>query len=237
MPPIPSSFKGIALFTPAGDCVYCVDPLKQGRWHLQLCAALQAALHLPEMPHFLVPCYIATVDRWWDTTARSWQLAAELSPNVYRYRTLLNHIFGLENCSWQLSKISPGVCDPILLYRYQEQFPTLWESHNLAIEVDSTQPVAPDQQIPAKPQGYILRLFVAGYNHQTEKALENLHHLLEQSLDQPYILTVIDIIKHPDEAEANQITATPTLLRVNPLPERRLVGNFNTVSHLLRLLG
>ncbi|MFM6041706.1 MAG: circadian clock protein KaiB, partial [Dolichospermum sp.] len=40
----PQLFKGIALFTPGGDLIYCIDPSKQGRWHLNLCAALREIL-------------------------------------------------------------------------------------------------------------------------------------------------------------------------------------------------
>jgi circadian clock protein KaiB len=236
MPQVPSSFKGIALFTPAGDLVYCIDPTKQGRWHAQLCSALQSALNLPELPHFLIPCYIATVDRWWDEPSQTWQVAAELSPNVYRYRVLLDTIFGLESGQWQIAASSPGVCDPLLLYRYQELFPTLWQSHNLAIALDAMQPIAPYSTLPVI-HGYVLRLFVAGYNQKTKNTLEKLHQILEESLDQPYTLTVIDITKHPEAAETHHILATPTLLKIHPAPEKRLVGNWDTLNQLLWLLG
>ncbi len=236
MPQVPASFKGIALFTPAGDLVYCIDPSKQGRWHAQLCSALQDALNLSELPHFLVPCYTATVDRWWDEAAQTWQVSAELSPNIYRYRALLDQIFELAPDQWQLASISPGVCDPLLIYRYQELFPALWESHNLAIALDAVEPIAPYSPLPLM-NGYVLRLFVAGYNQKTEHTLEKLHQILEESLDQPYTLAVIDIIKNPEEAETHQIMATPTLLKMHPTPEKRLVGNWETVSDLLWLLG
>jgi circadian clock protein KaiB len=236
MPQVPSSFKGIALFTPAGDLVYCIDPTKQGRWHAQLCSALQMALNLPELPHFLIPCYIATVDRWWDEPSQTWQVAAELSPNVYRYRALLDTIFGIEPGQWQIAASSPGVCDPLLLYRYQELFPSLWHSHNLAIALDAMQPIAPYSTLPVM-HGYVLRLFVAGYNQKTEKTLEKLHQILEESLDQPYTLTVIDITKYPEAAETHHILATPTLLKTHPTPEKRLVGNWDTLNQLLWLLG
>jgi circadian clock protein KaiB len=236
MPQVPSSFKGIALFTPAGDLVYCIDPTKQGRWHAQLCSALQMALNLPELPHFLIPCYIATVDQWWDEPSQTWQVAAELSPNVYRYRALLDTIFGIEPGQWQIAASSPGVCDPLLLYRYQELFPSLWHSHNLAIALDAMQPIAPYSTLPVM-HGYVLRLFVAGYNQKTEKTLEKLHQILEESLDQPYTLTVIDITKYPEAAETHHILATPTLLKTHPTPEKRLVGNWDTLNQLLWLLG
>ncbi|MFM7558989.1 MAG: circadian clock protein KaiB, partial [Cylindrospermopsis raciborskii] len=59
-PSLPQVFKGIALFTPGGDLIYCIDPSKQKRWHLHLCGVLQQILNLSEPPHFLVPCYTAT---------------------------------------------------------------------------------------------------------------------------------------------------------------------------------
>ncbi|MDJ0558735.1 MAG: circadian clock protein KaiB, partial [Microcystis sp. M53599_WE4] len=34
---LPDIFKGIALFTPGGDLIYCIDPDKQTHWHLNLC--------------------------------------------------------------------------------------------------------------------------------------------------------------------------------------------------------
>lgn len=236
MPQYPASFKGIALFTPAGDLVYCIDLTKQGRWHAQLCHALQTALKLPEPPHFLIPCYTATVDRWWDEVTNTWVVSAEVAPNVYRYRALLNQIFQLGEVQWQMATIGPGICDPLLLYRYQEQFPVLWESHNLALPLEH---VAHDRVAPQTEPlpGYVLKLFVAGHSQKTATVLQQLHAVLETSLQQPYTLSVVDIVKHPEEAEAHQILATPTLLKLYPLPEKRLVGRLDDVTHLLRLLG
>ncbi|NJL47349.1 MAG: circadian clock protein KaiB, partial [Leptolyngbyaceae cyanobacterium SM2_5_2] len=74
------SFKGLALFTPGGDCVYAIDQHKRERWHLDLCAALQNALCLPELPNFLLPCYTATVDRWVDATSQELITVAEAYP-------------------------------------------------------------------------------------------------------------------------------------------------------------
>jgi circadian clock protein KaiB len=80
-------------------------------------------------------------------------------------------------------------------------------------------------------------LFVSGHSAATEHTLKGLHQLLEDSLRHPYTLKVIDIFKHPDQAEANQISATPTLLRVWPEPVRRIVGDLNDVETVLRVLA
>ncbi len=65
----------------------------------------------------------------------------------------------------------------------------------------------------------------------------SLHQLLEQSLRHPYTLKVIDIFKHPEQAEANQISATPTLLRVWPHPVRRIVGDLTDAERVLRVIA
>jgi circadian clock protein KaiB len=87
------------------------------------------------------------------------------------------------------------------------------------------------------PNHYVLRLFVSCRHSSTEASLRNLHHALERSVLQPYTLQVVDISKHPEQAELDQVTATPTLLRVHPLPHRRLVGKLENEDQLLHLLA
>jgi circadian clock protein KaiB len=84
---------------------------------------------------------------------------------------------------------------------------------------------------------YVLRLFVSCRQSSTESSLRTLHRVLERSMLQPYTLQVIDISKHPEQVELDQVTATPTLLRVHPLPHRRLVGNLENEDQLLHLLA
>jgi circadian clock protein KaiB len=55
-------------------------------------------------------------------------------------------------------------------------------------------------------------------------------------LQQPYTLKVIDVQKHPDLAEADQVAATPTLMRVWPLPVKRIVGELEDAQAILRIL-
>jgi circadian clock protein KaiB len=94
-----------------------------------------------------------------------------------------------------------------------------------------------DRAQPLVAQGYVLRLFVSGHSPATENTLKSLHQLLEDSLRHPYTLKVIDVFKHPDQAEVNQISATPTLLRVWPGPVRRLVGDLTDIERVLRILA
>lgn len=241
---VPSFFKGIALFTPSGDLIYCIDPGKRGRWHLNLCTALQDILELPEPPHFLVPCYTATLDRWFDTKAQQTRVFAEAYPPVFRYRSLLNAVFETD-VQWQMAPSPEGLCDPIVIDQYRHQFPQLWENHDLVFRLEShvnssltfAQTSPPQISASPYPQGYVLRLFVSGYSATTQRILQNLHELLEQSLESPYTLKIIDIFKHPEQAELDQITATPTLVKVYPKPVRRIAGNLEDGDRILHMLG
>jgi len=311
-PLFPQPFKGIAIFTPGGDLIYSIDPTKQEYWHLHLCAGLQELLGLPEPPHFLVPGYTATIDRWFDPQTRQLRTSAEIYQPVRHHQALLNAVFGTSNMVWQVAPWQEESCDPMVLETYRHQFPQLWEEHDLVVrferserfsypyplreryrvlresrrgrgmvsavsevppegfyangdagslEAAASRPVAstsyaantniaeasershsdseeisPDSQ-SQRAQGYVLRLFVSGHSAATEHTLKGLHQLLEDSLRHPYTLKVIDIFKHPDQAEANQISATPTLLRVWPEPVRRIVGDLNDVETVLRVLA
>jgi circadian clock protein KaiB len=246
-------FKGIALFTPGGDLVYCIDPEKRNRWHLQLCTVLQQLLGLAEPPHFLVPCYTATIDRWFDPQTQCIQTFAESSPLVLRHQALLNALFGVDSLTWTALPCPEGVCDPLVIDSYRQQFPQLWEDHDWVVRFDRTPPrshLSPDgnstlswlpthaTEAPVQaPSGYVLRLFVSGNSVATEKTMQILHQILEQSLQQPYTLKVIDIQQHPDQAEANQITATPTLVKVWPHPVRRIVGDLSDTQKVLHILS
>lgn len=247
--PLPQLFKGIALFTPGGDLVYCVDPDKQKRWHMQLCAVLQDVLNLPEPPHFLVPGYTATVDRWFDSKTQNVQTYAEVYPLVARHRVLLDVIFGDGDLPWQVIHNLPETCNPVVIQTYQQQFPQLWESHELILRCDlsfaisaTDQPApslawSPANTLPNTRPGYVLRLFVSGRSGATERILKNLHQSLEQFLNQPYTLKVIDVHQHPEQVEADHISATPTLLKVWPPPARRIVGDLDDIQKILQILS
>lgn len=255
---LPELFKGIALFTPGGDLAYCIDPQKQNRWHLHLCTALQELLDLPEPPHFLVPCYTATIDRWRDRKTGAIRTAAEIYPLVSRYQVWLNLLFQTPGLVWRLPQrhntpttFPEDLCEPMVLSTYRQQFPQLWQDHDLVIQVGSGEPVLPPLPVLVPPasvpvlspprvnlftSGYVLKLFVSGHSLATERTLQSLHQLLEQALHHPYTLSVVDILKHPEQAELNQIAATPTLVRTHPQPLRRIVGEMDNVEVILRVL-
>lgn len=237
---LPLAFKGIAVFTPGGDLVYCRDYQKKARWHLHLCGALQEHLGLSESPHFLVPAFTATVDCWHNSATATTHIAAELYPFIYRYQGLLNAIFELGNLEWTRLRFNSDSIDLSLLETYRSRFPELWENHNLVLDLSESSlppnPLEGGQDQQDESAGTILRLFVSGHSAATERILTTLQSVLETSRYQPYTLQMVDVSKHPEQAEVDQVAATPTLVRVTPLPVRRLVGELDNPHAILSLL-
>lgn len=225
---VPTLFKGIALFTPGGDLAYCIDVHKQSRWHLHLCTALQDRLGLSEPPHFLVPCYTATVDRWRNPQSAEVLTVAEARPLVMRHRSLLHAVFDIDALHWQRISASAELCDPLLLLKYRQQFPQLWQYHDLVVQAFAP-PLTHRPSLEREPTGRVLTLFVAGETHQTDIVLTQMHQALEQT-GQPYTLKVVDVRKHPEQAAAQQIEVVPTLVKTWPLPVARLADQLSDAT-------
>jgi circadian clock protein KaiB len=81
-----------------------------------------------------------------------------------------------------------------------------------------------------------LRLFVAGATARSRQAILRVRQLCEAELKDNYELEVIDIYQQPSLARANQIVATPTLIKKLPPPLRRFIGNLlNTAGLFVEL--
>ncbi len=80
---------------------------------------------------------------------------------------------------------------------------------------------------------YSLCLYVSGMTPRSTAAIARLKVICERHLSGLYDLEVIDIYQQPALARADQIIATPTLIKRRPAPLRRLVGNLADTPHVL----
>lgn len=80
---------------------------------------------------------------------------------------------------------------------------------------------------------YQLRLFVAGRNARSERAIANLRRICQEDLGGQCDFSIIDVLQHPQEAEAEKILATPTLIKTEPLPIRRFIGDLSARESVL----
>jgi circadian clock protein KaiB len=78
-----------------------------------------------------------------------------------------------------------------------------------------------------------LRLYVAGQTPKSMTALINLKKYCEEHLKGQYKIEVIDLLKHPQLAEGDQILAIPTLVRKVPLPVRKIIGDLSNEEKVL----
>jgi len=87
----------------------------------------------------------------------------------------------------------------------------------------------------AKPDGamYLFCLYVTGLTPKSTAAIANVKKLFETHLAGNYKLKVIDIYQQPHMAREAQIVATPTLIKKQPLPIRRLIGDMSDTERFL----
>ena len=99
--------------------------------------------------------------------------------------------------------------------------------------------VEPSQVAADKPGQavYILRLYVTGTTPKSTQAVHNLIRLCQNYLAGRYELEVIDIYQQPALAQAEDIIAVPTLLKKQPLPVQRLLGDLSNTQQLVAGLG
>jgi circadian clock protein KaiB len=80
-----------------------------------------------------------------------------------------------------------------------------------------------------------LTLFVTGTSSRTSQAIESVRTLC---LDETIELLIVDILVSPEIAETEKVFATPMLVRTEPPPKRRLVGDLKDrelIKHRLDL--
>lgn len=84
---------------------------------------------------------------------------------------------------------------------------------------------------------YELRLFIIGHSENSQRAIQTVRTLCEQSpSEHQFKLEIIDTIDNPSLTHDQNILATPTLVRLSPLPQRRIIGDLSDCDQLLDLL-
>jgi circadian clock protein KaiB len=82
-----------------------------------------------------------------------------------------------------------------------------------------------------------LRIYVVDDSKSSTKAIKELETLLKDKFSDQYLLEVIDVLAEPALAEADGILATPTVMKVAPGPEKRIVGSLGDREKVLAGLG
>ena len=83
----------------------------------------------------------------------------------------------------------------------------------------------------------VFRLYVTAASPISARAIVNARRFLESRLPGAHRLDVLDIANNIPFAIADEIIASPTLVRVAPAPARRFIGDLSDVSTLEDALG
>ncbi len=86
---------------------------------------------------------------------------------------------------------------------------------------------------PLPAEHYSLQLFVTGSTPNSARAIQNIRAICEEQLHGRYDLEVIDIYQHPERIKPDQIVATPTLIKQQPSPVRRFIGDLSDRQRVL----
>ena len=81
------------------------------------------------------------------------------------------------------------------------------------------------------------RLYVAGDAQNSAQAVTNLTLLCRAHLAVQHEIEVVDVFREPKRALADGILMTPTLVKLEPYPIRRVVGTLSQTTVLLQALG
>jgi circadian clock protein KaiB len=81
----------------------------------------------------------------------------------------------------------------------------------------------------------MLRLYIAGNAPNSLHALANAKAICAEHFPDS-LLEIIDLMTEPRRGLADKIIVTPTLLKLLPLPSRRLVGDLSDARHVRVIL-
>ncbi len=85
-------------------------------------------------------------------------------------------------------------------------------------------------------ESWMMRLYVAGQSTRSLAAIANLRRICDEHMPGRYTVEVIDLLRNPELAKADQIVAIPTLVRKLPVPVRRIIGDLSATEKILMTL-
>ena len=82
-----------------------------------------------------------------------------------------------------------------------------------------------------------LKLFIAGRSERSERAIADARRICTRDYGEKCELLIVDVLEDPAQAERSHILATPTLIKEEPEPARRAVGDLADIEQVMAALG
>jgi circadian clock protein KaiB len=84
---------------------------------------------------------------------------------------------------------------------------------------------------------YVLRLYVTGMTPRSLRAISTVRAVCDRHLPGRHDLEIVDVYQQPGRISDEQIVAIPTLVKYEPAPLRRIIGDMSDQQRLLAGLG
>lgn len=81
------------------------------------------------------------------------------------------------------------------------------------------------------------RLYVAGDAQNSVQAIANLTAICRTYEPDRYEIEIVDVLREPKRALLDKVFMTPTLVKLAPLPVRRIVGTLSQTEPILQSCG
>ena len=85
----------------------------------------------------------------------------------------------------------------------------------------------------AGKESWLLKLYVSGTGHRSRTARANLEYICRQNIKHEFRIEVIDLQQDPALAREHEIVAVPMVVRVAPVPIRKVVGDLSDTPRAL----
>jgi len=82
-----------------------------------------------------------------------------------------------------------------------------------------------------------LRLYITGHSPRSQIAVQNLQSICQSLYQGECEIEIVDVLTDPEKAETDHILATPTLIKISPPPERRVIGDLSDFKKAIAALG
>jgi circadian clock protein KaiB len=86
-------------------------------------------------------------------------------------------------------------------------------------------------------EAYVFRLYITGGAPSSVRAVANLYAICRRHYQGSHRIEVIDVLKDPMCAFADQVVVTPALVQTSPAPGQQIIGDLSDEAEVLRALG
>ena len=84
---------------------------------------------------------------------------------------------------------------------------------------------------------FVFRLYVVDEGPGSARAIANLSAICENHLPDNHQIEVVDLLQDPRRVLNDHILATPTLIKLSPVPIRKIIGDLGEEAKVLLALG